>query len=257
MSMSSLEWIVNGYTLSFAMLILTGGKLADFFGRRLFYLVGLVIFSLASLACGLASGGGVLIAARVVQGAGAALLMPATLSIITATFPHEERGTAIGIWARVVQRARSRSARSRRAPDRASPLELDLLPQRADRRARRARHARLRRRVEGHRGGAAPRSRRTRAGGHRRVRADLRADRLQPVRLGLDPHRRPVRAERGLPRWLRCARGTERLPMLKLSLFRSRVFSGANTVALLVALALFGIISTSPSTCRTSSATRR
>jgi EmrB/QacA subfamily drug resistance transporter len=101
MGMSSLEWVVNGYTLSFAMLMLTGGKLADYFGRRRFFITGLVLFGVASLVCGLASSGGFLIAARVAQGAGAALLAPATLSIISATFPHEERGTAIGIWAGV------------------------------------------------------------------------------------------------------------------------------------------------------------
>ncbi len=99
--MSSLEWVVNGYTLSFAMLMLTGGKLADYFGRRRFFAVGLVLVTGASLMCGLASSDASLIAARVVQGAGAALLAPATLSIISATFPHEERGTAIGIWAGV------------------------------------------------------------------------------------------------------------------------------------------------------------
>jgi EmrB/QacA subfamily drug resistance transporter len=101
MGISSLEWVVNGYTLSFAMLMLTGGKLADYFGRRRFFVTGLVLFSAASLVCGLSSSGGFLIVARVVQGAGAALLAPATLSIISATFPPEERDTAIGIWAGV------------------------------------------------------------------------------------------------------------------------------------------------------------
>jgi MFS family permease len=101
MGISSLEWVVNAYTLSFAMLMLTGGKLADYLGRRRFFVTGLVLFSAASLVCGLSSSGGFLIAARVVQGAGAALLAPATLSIISATFPPEERGTAIGIWAGV------------------------------------------------------------------------------------------------------------------------------------------------------------
>src|SRR3954452_5634334 len=79
--------------------MLTGGKLGDLLGRRRIFVVGLVIFTLSSLACGLASGPGMLIAARVVQGVGAALMNPATLSIITVTFPPRERGTAIGIWA--------------------------------------------------------------------------------------------------------------------------------------------------------------
>jgi len=96
-----LEWVVNGYALTFAVLMLTGGKLADLLGRRLVFIVGLAIFSGASLACGLAPSAGFLIGARVVQGAGAALMNPATLSIITATFPPRQRGMAIGIWAGV------------------------------------------------------------------------------------------------------------------------------------------------------------
>src|SRR5919199_452301 len=98
-SREELEWIVVGYALSFATLMLTGGKLADFFGRRLLFVVGLAIFTGASLACGLAPSAGFLIGARVVQGVGAAIMNPATLSIITATFPPRQRGTAIGIWA--------------------------------------------------------------------------------------------------------------------------------------------------------------
>src|ERR671915_1972811 len=99
--LSQLQWIVAGYALTFAALMLTGGKLADHYGRRLIFVVGLTIFTLASLGCGLAESGDALIAARVVQGVGAALMNPATLSIISATFPPEQRGTAIGIWAGV------------------------------------------------------------------------------------------------------------------------------------------------------------
>jgi EmrB/QacA subfamily drug resistance transporter len=99
--LSELQWIVAGYALTFAALMLSGGKLADHYGRRLIFVVGLTIFTLASLACGLAESGDVLIGARVVQGAGAALMNPATLSIISATFPPEQRGMAIGIWAGV------------------------------------------------------------------------------------------------------------------------------------------------------------
>jgi EmrB/QacA subfamily drug resistance transporter len=99
--LSELEWTVNAYALTFAVLMLTGGKLADFFGRRRVFLIGLAIFTLSSLVCGLATSGGTLIGARTVQGVGAALMMPATLSIISATFPAHERGMAIGIWAGV------------------------------------------------------------------------------------------------------------------------------------------------------------
>jgi EmrB/QacA subfamily drug resistance transporter len=98
---SELEWVVNGYTLTFAVLMLTGGRLADLYGRRLVFETGLALFTLSSLACGLAPNIATLIAARSFQGAGGALMMPATLSIISATFPPEERGTAIGIWAGV------------------------------------------------------------------------------------------------------------------------------------------------------------
>jgi EmrB/QacA subfamily drug resistance transporter len=98
---AELEWVVTGYALSFAVLMLTGGKLADMFGRRRIFLIGLAVFTLSSLFCGLAGSAELLIAARVVQGVGAAFMMPATLSIITATFAPKERGAALGIWAGV------------------------------------------------------------------------------------------------------------------------------------------------------------
>jgi EmrB/QacA subfamily drug resistance transporter len=99
--LSELEWIVSGYALTFAALMLVGGKLADAYGRRLLFVIGIAVFTLASLACGLATSGDMLIAARIAQGAGAAMMNPATLSIIAATFPPRQRGTAIGIWAGV------------------------------------------------------------------------------------------------------------------------------------------------------------
>jgi EmrB/QacA subfamily drug resistance transporter len=100
-AISELEWVVNSNALTFAVLMLSGGKLADLLGRRLIFMVGLGIFTLSSLFCGLAPNVGVLIGARTVQGSGAALMMPATLSIISATFPPKQRGTALGIWAGV------------------------------------------------------------------------------------------------------------------------------------------------------------
>ena len=101
MQLSELEWIVSGYALTFAALMLIGGKLADAYGRRLIFVLGIAIFTLASLACGLASSGDALIGARVAQGVGAAMMNPATLSIIAVTFPPRQRGTAIGLWAGV------------------------------------------------------------------------------------------------------------------------------------------------------------
>src|SRR3990170_7338564 len=78
---AELEWVVNGYALTFGVLLLTGGKLADLLGRRRIFVVGLAIFTASSLLCGLAESADVLIAARVVQGVGAALMNAATLSI--------------------------------------------------------------------------------------------------------------------------------------------------------------------------------
>jgi EmrB/QacA subfamily drug resistance transporter len=100
-SRAELEWTVAAYALTFASLLLTGGKLGDLLGRRLIFVIGLIVFTTSSLFCGLSSTGTELIAARAVQGVGAALMMPATLSIISATFAVRERGMAIGVWAGV------------------------------------------------------------------------------------------------------------------------------------------------------------
>ncbi len=100
-SLASLEWTVNAYTLTLAVLLVTGGRLGDIFGRRRMFLFGVVVFGLSSLAIGFAPSDGFLVAFRAVQGVGAAFMMPATLSIITQAFPPEQRGTAIGTWAGV------------------------------------------------------------------------------------------------------------------------------------------------------------
>jgi EmrB/QacA subfamily drug resistance transporter len=95
----NLEWTINAYFLSFAALILLGGKLGDRFGRKKIFLVGLAIFTLSSAACALATSDTGLISARVVQGVGAALMNPLSLSIIVNAFPRHQVPTAIGIWA--------------------------------------------------------------------------------------------------------------------------------------------------------------
>jgi EmrB/QacA subfamily drug resistance transporter len=100
-STSSLEWTVNAYTLTFAVLLVTAGRLGDLFGRRRGFLVGVVVFGAASFMIGLARSDVWLVAFRAVQGAGAGFMMPATLSIITNTFAAHERGRAIGTWAGV------------------------------------------------------------------------------------------------------------------------------------------------------------
>lgn len=85
---AGLQWVVNAYILSFASLLLTGGTLADRFGARSIYLAGLAVFTLASAWCGLAGDLSALVAARVLQGCGAALLLPALLSLIKQAFPE-------------------------------------------------------------------------------------------------------------------------------------------------------------------------
>jgi len=97
---SGLQWIVDGYVLAFASLLLTGGILGDRYGRKRMFLSGLAIFTMASLACGLSHTSGQLISFRALQGIGAALLMPGTLSILTVTFPPTERafGPTAGGW---------------------------------------------------------------------------------------------------------------------------------------------------------------
>jgi EmrB/QacA subfamily drug resistance transporter len=98
---SGLQWIVDGYVLAFASLLLTGGIAGDRYGRKRMFLGGLVLFTLSSLACGLSQSTGQLVAFRAVQGVGASLLMPGSLSILTVTFPPTERAKAIGTWAGV------------------------------------------------------------------------------------------------------------------------------------------------------------
>jgi EmrB/QacA subfamily drug resistance transporter len=98
---STLEWTVNAYTLSFAVLLVTGGRLGDLFGRRRMFLVGVVIFAVSSGAIGFSPSDTWLVVWRAIQGSGSALMMPATLSIITNAFPPQERGKAIGTWAGV------------------------------------------------------------------------------------------------------------------------------------------------------------
>ncbi|MEA2272601.1 MAG: hypothetical protein QOI98_1309 [Solirubrobacteraceae bacterium] len=100
-SISGLEWTVNAYTLTFAMLIVTGGRLGDLYGRRRMFLFGVGVFAVSSAAIGLAPTDTWLVAGRAIQGIGAAFMMPATLSIITNAFPAHERGKAIGTWAGV------------------------------------------------------------------------------------------------------------------------------------------------------------
>ncbi len=98
-SHENLQWLVSAYVLTFGGFLMRAGRAADLFGRRRFFMVGLALFTLASLACGLAPSPGVLVAASAVQGLGTAIVSPATLSILTTTFHEgEERSRALGVW---------------------------------------------------------------------------------------------------------------------------------------------------------------
>jgi EmrB/QacA subfamily drug resistance transporter len=100
-TIQSLEWTVNAYTLTYAVLLLTGAALGDRFGRRRMFIIGLGIFTLASAAAALAPTTAALIAARAVQGVGAAIVTPLTLTLLAGEFPPEKRGLAIGAWSGV------------------------------------------------------------------------------------------------------------------------------------------------------------
>lgn len=102
LSSEGLQWIVNGYALAFGGFLLLGGRMADLIGRKRLFIAGLAVFTLASLVCGLADSGTMLIVARIAQGIGAALVSPAALSIVTTTFAEgTERTKALGVWAAV------------------------------------------------------------------------------------------------------------------------------------------------------------
>ncbi len=140
-SSSQLQWIVDVYMLVFAGVLLTAGSLGDRFGRKRALTFGLLVFGLGSLGSALATSPELLIAMRALMGVGGAFIMPSTLSILTATFPAQERGKAIGIWAGFSgHRDRDRSGR-RRLADRARRLELDLPREPAGRHPRPGRRA--------------------------------------------------------------------------------------------------------------------
>lgn len=100
-SLAGLQWTVSAYTLTFAVLLLTGATLGDRFGRRRVFTIGLAIFTAGSAAAALSPGIAWLIAARVVQGAGAAVILPLTLTLLSAAVPPERRGLALGAWGAV------------------------------------------------------------------------------------------------------------------------------------------------------------
>jgi EmrB/QacA subfamily drug resistance transporter len=97
-SLAALEWVVNAYTLTFAVLLMTGSALGDRFGRKRMFIAGLGLFALASVACALAPGSGMLIAARALQGVGAALVMPLAMALLGTAYPPQKRAKALGVY---------------------------------------------------------------------------------------------------------------------------------------------------------------
>src|SRR5205809_3921431 len=96
---TTVQWVLIAYSITFGGFLLLGGRMADLLGRKRIFIVGLVLFTIASLVCGLANNIGVLIGARAIQGIGAAIISPAALSIVTTTFEEgAERNKALGIW---------------------------------------------------------------------------------------------------------------------------------------------------------------
>jgi MFS family permease len=100
-SLDDILWVINAYALVLAVLVITAGRLGDLIGPRIMFAGGVTVFTLASAACGAAPSPGWLIGFRAVQGLGAAMLMPQTLTIITNTFPADRRGAAFGVWGAV------------------------------------------------------------------------------------------------------------------------------------------------------------
>ena len=100
-SLEELEWVIDAYILSFAVLMLTGAALGERFGRRRMLVAGLLLFTGSSAAAALSTGSGMLIAARVLQGAGGAVLMPLTLTLLTTNVPAERRASALGVWSAI------------------------------------------------------------------------------------------------------------------------------------------------------------
>jgi MFS family permease len=103
-SLSELDWIVSAYTLSFAVLLMTAAALGDRYGRRRLLIAGLGLFTVASAACALVPGIGWLVAARAVQGAGSAMILPHAVSLLSAAYPPQRRARALGIFSGVLAR---------------------------------------------------------------------------------------------------------------------------------------------------------
>ena len=185
-SFSDLQWIVDAYALTLAAFLLTAGSLADMYGRRLLYLIGLVVFTCASALCGFAVSTLMLQLSRALQGVGGAIMFAVSLALLADAFRGKDRGVAFGVWGAVTGLAVAIGPLLGGRADLRPVLAVDLLRQRADR--HRGRHHQ---RAEGGRiaraAGQPPRLGRLRALHAGAVEPGLRADRVEPAFL----HRRP------------------------------------------------------------------
>ena len=219
-STSGLQWIVNAYTLTFAGFLLLGGRAADLFGRRKIFLLGLTVFTVSSLLGGLAQNEAWLISARAVQGLGAAILAPATLTILTATFAEgPARAWALGAWSAVSSAGASAGALLGGILTDLLELALDPLRQRAGRRRCALRRPARPPRVESRHGAPSPRPRRCDHGDGRPRRPRLRARADGDLLVGLGagpgaacgwpscswPRSSSSRRRSRRPRWSHCA----------------------------------------------------
>ena len=242
-SRDDLTWVVNAYTLTFGGFLLLGGRMADLLGRRRMFMLGLVVFSLASLAGGLAQSETWLIAARAVQGLGAAIVSPAALSIITTTFADgAERNRALGIWGAVAGRRRRRRGAAGRDPDQRAELALGAVRQRPDRARSPPRWPRARSRE----------SRREEAGNSFDIpgAVAVTAGLALLVYAVVDA----VNVGWGATRTIVCLAAAvvlliafvaierrQRDPLMPFSIFRLRTLRGANIVGLLIGMSLFSM----------------
>ena len=235
------QWVMNAYLVLLGALVLIGGASADRFGRRRVFVAGVVVFTAASILCGLASGTSALVAARAVQGAGAALLVPASLALLGATFPEGERARAIGAWAGYGALAMA-----------VGPMLGGFLTDHVSWRAIFYLNVPLAVAAVWLALSGAPDSRSTHPPGLDWLGAGLAAAGLAGLTWGLT-----AAAERGLRSPIVAAalvggavtlaafvavEARGRSPMLPLALFRSRAFTGANLVTLLLYFALSGVL---------------
>lgn len=242
-------WMINIYTLGLAALLLPLGAVGDRWGRKPVLLAGLAVFGVASAAAGLAPSTEVMLAARLLAGAGAAMIMPVTLAVITSTFPDEERSKAIGVWTGVARRWRHPRHVPVGPPGRPGELAVALRPAGRARPGRRRPDApvgaELARAV-----GARVRRHRLADLGRRRARAHLRPPRrprtgLDRARDAAEPPRRSRRRDR--------LRGVGAAPggaLLDVRLFRRRDLAGGS-------VSLLGVFSVQAASSSCSSRTSR